>query len=272
MEQNPAPAPPSAGPPWSLVMTAALFAMIFVAVGMAVILGTQIRTYQGLIRLFDQNSDGGLVIAVTRAFDAAIVKTCSIFLGFLLVFLGGVYTLRIGDTLYKLSVQGASTKGTLESASPGLVMVSLGCVLISLTILKTQTVNYSRDSPPIADISAATEPGRAGRVETVLGNPAVGQKFTDNDVRALNSALILLASHATAFPPDEQSEWEASRGRIDAIRKELALSRYPAIAEQYGRIAKEVAVDPSAVDRLPTDVRQQFLTVQRLLGQRATAQ
>ena len=122
--------------------------------------------------------------------------------------------------MYKLSVQGASTKGTLESASPGLVMVSLGCVLISLTILKTQTVNYSRDSPPIADISAATAAGRAGRVETVLGNLAVGQKFTDNDVRALNSALILLASHITAFPPDEQSEWEAIRGRIDAMRRE----------------------------------------------------
>ncbi len=75
--------------------------------------------------------DHGVILTYSRAWDFAVSKTLSIFLGFLLILIGALYILRKADTSYALGVEGASIKGSFTASSPGLIMVTLGVALVA---------------------------------------------------------------------------------------------------------------------------------------------
>ena len=87
------------------------------------------------------------VLAYARGLDAAIVKTSALFLGFLLVFTGALYVLRIATSHYRLSVKSGHNSGNLQTSSPGLVIITLGIVLIIVTMLTHSTLDFSTPSP-----------------------------------------------------------------------------------------------------------------------------
>jgi hypothetical protein len=91
--------------------------------------------------------DHTIVLTYSRAWDFAVQKTSSLFLGFTLVFIGALYVLRIADARFALSAEGPSVKGSLETSSPGLVMITLGVLLIGFVIYNQSVIDYRPASP-----------------------------------------------------------------------------------------------------------------------------
>ena len=92
--------------------------------------------------LSESVKDHAAILSYNRALGAAIVKTSAVFLGYLLVFTGALYVLRITSTTYRLGVGTEHYKGTLQTSSPGLVIITLGIFLIAITILTRSDINY----------------------------------------------------------------------------------------------------------------------------------
>lgn len=94
--------------------------------------------------------DNSAALSFGRALDAAVVKTSSLALGFSVVFLGALYVLRTATAAYKMNVADGAVKGALETSSPGLVMVTLGLVIVAVVVLTKSDVNYTAPTTYIA--------------------------------------------------------------------------------------------------------------------------
>ncbi len=106
----------------------------------------QAQTYQkaidrelGLLGQIDHSA----VLSYARSADVSATKISALFLGFLLIFLGSLFVLRIGRTQYALSLSAAENRNmAFSTTSPGLVMITLGVVLVSLVLFARSTVDY----------------------------------------------------------------------------------------------------------------------------------
>ena len=89
------------------------------------------------------------VLAYARSADYAASKYCSLLLGFALIFLGSAYVLRVSTVTYSLSAAAQGASGTFATTSPGLVMATLGVVLVALAVLTQSDVSltYASHSP-----------------------------------------------------------------------------------------------------------------------------
>ena len=90
------------------------------------------------------------IISYSRALDFAVAKMIALFSACTLVLIGSLYVLRIGEAEYKLAVGNEKGKGAFQTSSPGLVMVTLGAVLIVLILNTQSTIEYN-SSPDIND-------------------------------------------------------------------------------------------------------------------------
>jgi hypothetical protein len=77
------------------------------------------------------------ILTYSRAWDFAVVKFSTVFLGFGIILIGALYVLRQAEARFQMSVDGPGAKGSLQSSSPGLVMVALG-VLLLIVALETK--------------------------------------------------------------------------------------------------------------------------------------
>jgi succinate dehydrogenase hydrophobic anchor subunit len=84
-----------------------------------------------------------MVLTYSRAMDFAFVKTSTIFLGFVLVFVGALYLLRINEVAYKFGVKNGPTDVSFQTASPGLVLVTLGVITVLVTTYNKSYVSVS---------------------------------------------------------------------------------------------------------------------------------
>jgi hypothetical protein len=144
-------------------------------------LAVQVRTYMGAIGQM-QNQAGtpqgtAAILDFTRALDAAIIKTSALFLGYLLVFTGALYVLRIATAQYQLNIKSGRNSGHLQTSSPGLVILTLGVVLVAIALLHQTSVQYavSGGQPPKADSTQpnATQPAETHRIP-VQDQPTLG--------------------------------------------------------------------------------------------------
>lgn len=105
------------------------------------------------------------VLTFARAWDFALIKTSALFLGFLLIFSGSLYILRVHETSFNLSYESqAWGKGALASTSPGLVLSVLGVILVIVVLFSKSYLDY-RDG----ELGPLGDPG-----ETILNeSPAV---------------------------------------------------------------------------------------------------
>ena len=96
-------------------------------------------------------------IIYSRVISASVTKTSSLYLAFLLIFLGGSFVLLPIRAAYQAHLEGHEMKGTLTTSSPGLIMISLGVVLAIATMAIKTDVTYSEQFsnqpavPPAAD-------------------------------------------------------------------------------------------------------------------------
>lgn len=132
---------------FAMVAVSALFVAAAVLLFSSV--AVQQKTYSQIIgRLSDgaEIQDYALVLAFARAMDFAVLKTSAVFMGFLLVLLGALYVLHAARSGYRLSVEmGGGSKLALHTASPGLVLVTLGVVVVLLSINSRSQIDYSAD-------------------------------------------------------------------------------------------------------------------------------
>jgi outer membrane protein OmpA-like peptidoglycan-associated protein len=128
--------------------------LVFILVLLSVSLQFQFRNYQtGISRAVNEGGPtvNAILLAYSRSWDFAVVKTCSLFLGFSLVMIGALYVLRIAEAQYQFEIEGpAGVKGNLASSSPGLVILTLGVTLVGLVLFSKSAVGLE-ESPGKAD-------------------------------------------------------------------------------------------------------------------------
>ena len=132
--------------------------LLFTVSLLTVNLAFQYRNYHAGISgaLGSDFIDHAVVITYTRAWDFAVVKVSSIFLAFCLIMIGALYVLRAATVSYSFTLTNRAHKGSLETGSPGLVMITLGVVLMAVVVLSTSKVEYQKtvDSPILSDAPA----------------------------------------------------------------------------------------------------------------------
>ena len=87
-----------------------------------------------------------VIITYSRAMDFAFIKTSTIFLGFVLVFVGALYVLRLNEVSYSIGINKGDANVSFQTASPGLVLVTLGVIMIVVTTYNKSYI--SLQAPP----------------------------------------------------------------------------------------------------------------------------
>jgi len=225
----------------------------------------QWQNYQRLLEVSISGKAGmelGMGLSFARAADAAVIKTCSIFLAFVLIFLGGLYTFRVGDALYRLTAEGHGIRGALETASPGLVMVTLGMLLICVAIWKEHRIDVASSPAPPNAVAVST----VSTSTAMPSRPESSPSFDQNDVYALNTVMALLDRHGSVLSKQQQATWTDTRPRLDRIRRTIAFDMHPTIRRKYDGWSSRYAVEPDFVNQLTPAERQEFIAVQQLLA------
>ena len=82
------------------------------------------------------------IIAYSRSWDFAIVKTSSIFMSFLFILTGALYVLRVAESKFDFSTESKGFQAALSTSSPGLVIVLLGVILAIFSLNYSTKVEY----------------------------------------------------------------------------------------------------------------------------------
>ena len=104
--------------------------------------------------------DHAAVLAYGRSADYAASKYVALLLGFALIFLGSAYVLRTSTVGYSVSVAHKEINASLATSSPGLVLATLGVVLVALAILTQSDINlsYGHAKPAALDLPTSEHP------------------------------------------------------------------------------------------------------------------
>lgn len=159
VEQPPVPSVLSDSLDWRIFLIVSAIVAILMSLFVLGLM-TQWQSYHAGINaaLDDPIKDHAAILSYNRALDAAIVKTSALFLGYLLVFTGALYVLRSASVTYRVGMKTEGYEGTLQTSSPGLVIITLGILLIAVTILTRSDINYeapSTEPPETQDLHGA---------------------------------------------------------------------------------------------------------------------
>jgi hypothetical protein len=107
----------------------------------------EVSAFQSGIEAAKSPVNHAAIAAYSVGIVGAVVKTFSILLSFVLIFAGAVYVLLPIQVKYKAGAEGTWGKGTLETNSPGLVMMGIGALLAAFCVNHQVEVNYSGKAP-----------------------------------------------------------------------------------------------------------------------------
>lgn len=114
-----------------------------------------------------------LILVYSRAWDFAVTKTSALFLGFMVIYIGALYVLRSADTAYEISyTQGTQMGATLKSSSPGLVLITLGAVLVGLVLYHKSEVGLQMSISSTPGEGAAASPKSSSGESSARTQPA----------------------------------------------------------------------------------------------------
>jgi len=127
------------------LFTAVAFSLIAVGVMLFWNIHTQFTNYAVAI---DSALDGerkidlSAVIAYTRSWDFAIIKTSSLFISVIIILIGLMYVLRSSESSFKISSQSDWFKGAFTTSSPGRATILMGVALVALSLNYKSDVGY----------------------------------------------------------------------------------------------------------------------------------
>ncbi|MFL6730001.1 MAG: hypothetical protein ACJ8D6_06745 [Sphingomicrobium sp.] len=106
---------------------------------------TQVSNYQEALRqeMASQAPSKVFLLSANRALDFVLIRSAALLFGVVLTLLGGLYLFRLFDAPIELNA-GRSQEGSisLRTSSPGMLMISLGVILIIATVYARSSVNY----------------------------------------------------------------------------------------------------------------------------------
>ena len=120
----------------------ALFAIVVVILlGIALTMAVTYAAQYGQIREFTvryvgPSADPAFALAALEFAQASLLRVANFFLSFVLIFIGALYVLRTAQASYSASVEGAGLKTAISATSPGLILATLGVILIIISTLK----------------------------------------------------------------------------------------------------------------------------------------
>lgn len=110
----------------------------------------QWSNYSRAISFAIENGGGNsAILTYSRAMDFAFTKAIALCLGFLLIFTGMLYLLRVNQAAYTLALNGGPANVSLQTSSPGLVIVTLGVLTVLFTIYSKSYLSFSES--PMSD-------------------------------------------------------------------------------------------------------------------------
>jgi hypothetical protein len=132
------------------------------------------RPTGGVANTAQEFVDHAAVITYARGLGAAFVKTSALFLGFILIFVGTLYVLRTTEANFQLRVRQGQFQGSLQTASPGLVIVTLGVALTIVALYIKSDLDYhgTRTIREPEENSPSENKGAPPRWKSVPANPA----------------------------------------------------------------------------------------------------
>lgn len=90
--------------------------------------------------------DHSAIIAYSRSWDFAIIKTASLFMSLLIILIGYLYVLRIAESQSTLSVENRDFRGVFSTSSPGLALALFGVTLVIFSLNYKSEVGYKSPS------------------------------------------------------------------------------------------------------------------------------
>lgn len=119
--------------------------------------------------LYVGDENNAAILAFSRAKDFANMKLASTLLGFLLVFVGALYLLKVFNLSYNASYESdAVGKVSLQTTSPGLVMITLGVAVIFVALLAKNVIDYTVPSSQ----TPVSNPISENKTDTTKSNKA----------------------------------------------------------------------------------------------------
>ena len=89
------------------------------------------------------------LISANRALDFVLIRSAALIFGVTLTLLGALYLFKVFDAPFDLSAGGVEKLNlSLKTSSPGLVMITLGVVLVISTVYARSTVSYNYETAP----------------------------------------------------------------------------------------------------------------------------
>jgi hypothetical protein len=134
---------------WATFLTV-LAILIFIGVTMYLATTSQITALNEAFKQALNPPNPTAAVLFSNAMTAAVTKTSSVFLSFLVVFLGGIYVLMPKRDSFALEVQSHSVQANLASNSPGLVMMTLGIALTIVALMAKSEITTEEPATPAA--------------------------------------------------------------------------------------------------------------------------
>jgi hypothetical protein len=148
-----------------------LAALLFVVLSAFTMIAyrTESQFYDDILR---QARDSGTCQENIMTFQVALapfrslsmVRTAALFLSFVLVILGSLFVLTGIEAAYKMSVNIGERRAVLETASPGLVLVTAGALLVAASLYRSGTPEFR----PTACTAIESNPPTVHKQPTIL--------------------------------------------------------------------------------------------------------
>lgn len=220
----------------NILLSIVSIVILFISAILCINLVNQHRNYSTVISDVLQSPNKGafsIVLAFSRALDFAVIKTSSIFLGFLLVLVGCLYVLRASRSKYSLSVgEKDSTNLALKTTSPGLVLVTLGIVTINLAIFSKTYIGYDMSEyeyPTTRIENTNTEKGKNSQSPDVKGGSLNVEgnlkpiKFKPGEVKLTSEQLAILEENIIILKKNPSLKINLENETSSGVSEELSM-------------------------------------------------
>ena len=182
---------------------------------------------------------GHLVLSFTRAFDFAVIKTSVVFMGMLVTFVGALYVLRAQREAFALQVSPRSrARATLRTASPGLVIVTLGVSTVNVAVVTKNEVTLTFPQSP-------TNRGQSQAVPTTVPRSVEIDLTPGQALSGQNATLLRRLVDAHRSQPGSRITIEASSGAGQTVEERLAADQQ--LAQELQAELVKLGVEPNRI-------------------------
>jgi hypothetical protein len=103
------------------------------------------------------------MVAAIGMRDMSILRSAVVFVGFIVVLMGCVFVLKGVEAMYKLRLNAGDNHASLSTASPGLILITAGIVLVVVALRQESTVQLELAGDDPGQVESAKTNGSTNR-------------------------------------------------------------------------------------------------------------